>query len=103
MNHLNPANFAAPQPYLNSMWVKRRIRQKVLDNAARQFSRALVLFEHNGNVCPGRHITSVVSIHDGSRLHSLIRTSFELDITIIDIEIKFILASGGWLARSVLS
>ena len=47
MDTLNPADFAVPQPYLNPVRMERGVREQVLDDAASQFPRALVLFEDN--------------------------------------------------------
>ena len=47
MDHLNPADFTALQPYLNPVRVKRGIREQVLDDAAGLFPGALVLFQDN--------------------------------------------------------
>jgi hypothetical protein len=47
MDHLNPADFTVPQPYFDSVRVKRGIREKVLDDAAGLFPGALVLFKDN--------------------------------------------------------
>ena len=47
MDGLNPADFAVPQPYLNPVRMERGVREQVLDDAASQFSCALVLFEDN--------------------------------------------------------
>jgi hypothetical protein len=64
MDDLNPADFTALQPYLDSMRVKRGLREQVLDDASGLFPGALVLFEDNGNVCSTRHVTAVPSIHE---------------------------------------
>jgi hypothetical protein len=47
MDDFNPADFTVLQPYLDPAWVKRRLREKVLDDASGQFPCALVLFEDN--------------------------------------------------------
>jgi len=47
MDHLNPADFTAAQPYLNPVRVKRGLREQVLDDAAGLFPCGLVLFEDN--------------------------------------------------------
>jgi hypothetical protein len=47
MDHLNPADFTVAQPYLDPMRVERRIRQQVLNDAARLLPSALVLLEDN--------------------------------------------------------
>jgi hypothetical protein len=47
MDDLNPADFTAPQPYLDSVRVKWGLREKVLDDAPGLFPCALVLFEDN--------------------------------------------------------
>ena len=47
MDDLDPADFTVLQPYLDSVRVKRGIREKVLDDASGQFPCALVLFEDN--------------------------------------------------------
>ena len=47
MDDLNPAHFAALQPYLDPVRVKRGIREKVLDDASGLFPGALILFEDN--------------------------------------------------------
>ena len=64
MDDLNPADFTVLQPYLDPVRVKRRLREQFLDDAAGQFSCALVLFEDNGNVCSPHHVTAVPSIHE---------------------------------------
>ena len=73
MDDLNPADFTALQPYFDSMRVKRRVRKKVLDDAARQFPSALVLFKDDGNICSTRNVTSVPSIHETYPLHILVK------------------------------
>jgi hypothetical protein len=47
MDGLNPADIPGLQPYLNSVRVKRGVREQVLDDAAGQFSGGLVLLEDN--------------------------------------------------------
>ena len=47
VDDLNPADFTALQPYLDSVRVKRGLGEKVLDDAAGLFPGGLVLFEDN--------------------------------------------------------
>jgi hypothetical protein len=47
MDDLNPADLTALQPYLDPAWVKRGLREKVLDDAAGLFPGGLVLFKDN--------------------------------------------------------
>ena len=73
MDDLNPADFTVLQSYLDSVRVKRGLREKVLDDAAGLFPGALVLFKDNGNVCSTRHVTAVPSVHETYPLHRLVR------------------------------
>jgi hypothetical protein len=47
MDDLNPAHFAALQPYLDPAWVKRGVREQVLDDASGLLPGGLVLFQDN--------------------------------------------------------
>jgi len=47
MDDFNPADFTVLQPHLDPVWMKRGIREKVLDDASGLFPCALVLFEDN--------------------------------------------------------
>jgi len=47
MDDLNPADFAALQPYLDPVRVKRGLGEKVLDDPSGLFPCGLVLFEDN--------------------------------------------------------
>jgi hypothetical protein len=73
MDDLNPADFTVLQPYLDSMRMKRGLREQVLDDASGLLPGALVLFKHNGNVCSARHVTAVPSIHETYPLHRLVK------------------------------
>jgi hypothetical protein len=47
VDDFNPADFTALQPYLDSVRVKRGLREKVLDDASGLLPCGLVLFEDN--------------------------------------------------------
>jgi hypothetical protein len=47
MDDLNSADFTIHQPYLDPVRVKRRLREKVLDDPSGLFPCGLVLFEDN--------------------------------------------------------
>ena len=47
MDHLNPADFAVLQPYLDPVRVKRGLGEKILDDASGLFPAGLVLFKDN--------------------------------------------------------
>ena len=60
---LHPTNVSANETYLDPVRVKGGLREDVLDDASRQYCRALILLPTNIHLGPGADVLSVLTIH----------------------------------------